>query len=310
MKMEKIKMPMTKTKSWFTMSADSGIATIKIHREIGSWGINAESFSQQLDALGDVSELKIYINSPGGDVVDGFAIYNMLRRHPAKKVVTIDGVAASIASVIAMAADTLIMPANSFLMIHNPYSIMSGDSSDLRSAADLLDKMKANAIAAYRRKASTLSSDEVSQMMTDETWLTADEATEKGFADIIEEAISVETVDEEDRFENRFTAVPQACMCYFKRPKNHTDGKAPKAEARPAGDGAPAAPVPQEIINTVVNKNETQTITGVNSMPMSVKDIVTRTTNAKNRIDNEISGLVKLPMRRSVPTRPPSCRPS
>ena len=112
---------------------------------------------------------------------DGNAIYNMLKQHPAKVTAYVDGLAASMASVIVMAADHVVMPENALMMIHNPWSMSVGDADALRKDADLLDKVKTTLLLAYGR--SMMTDQEISQMMDDETWLTGAEAVEMGFAD-------------------------------------------------------------------------------------------------------------------------------
>lgn len=174
------------TRSWFHARAvAAGEAEISIYDEIGLWGVTAKDFRDSLDALGDVQRIALRINSPGGDVFDGLAIYNMLRRHGAIITATIDGVAASMASVIAMAGDTVTMPENSMLMIHDPSGAVIGTSKDMRELADALDKIKEGLVGAYASK-SGLSRGQIAELMADETWLTAKEAVELGFADGIE----------------------------------------------------------------------------------------------------------------------------
>src|SRR6185295_18549719 len=99
-------------KTWFSAKAAAGVGEIAIYDEIGFWGVNARDFRDALVGLGDVGTINMSINSPGGDVFDGIAIHNMLARHSAKVNVTVDGIAASIASLIAMAGDKVTMPEN------------------------------------------------------------------------------------------------------------------------------------------------------------------------------------------------------
>lgn len=108
-------------KSWCSIKAasDGTSANISIYEEIGGWGITAQQFSEDLKALGAVSHINLHIHSPVGDVFDGIAIYNLLSKHPAKVTVNIDGLAASMASVIAMAGDRIVMPENAMMMIHH-----------------------------------------------------------------------------------------------------------------------------------------------------------------------------------------------
>lgn len=153
------------------------------------WGdeVTPKQFKEDLDKLGDIDTLNIYINSPGGDVFAGQAIYSILSRHKAQKVVYIDGLAASIASIIAMAGDKIIMPKNAMMMIHNPWTIAMGNAQDFRKLADDLDKIRESLIAAYQNK-SNLDKEKIIELMNAETWFTADEALKHSLIDEIEEA--------------------------------------------------------------------------------------------------------------------------
>lgn len=144
------------------------------------------TFAQDLKGLGDISVLNIYINSGGGDVFAGLAIYSMLKRHPAQKNVYIDGLAASIASVIAMAGDTIYMPRNAMLMIHKAWTMAIGNANDLRKLADDMDKIDESILSTYQEKTG-LGAETIIEMVNAETWLTAEEAVTLGFADVIEE---------------------------------------------------------------------------------------------------------------------------
>lgn len=156
------------------------------------WGdeVTPKEFADELKALGDISELTVRINSGGGDVFAGQAIHSLLKSHKARVTVIIDGLAASIASVIAMAGDTVIMPRNAMMMIHNPWTIGIGNSNDFRKLADDLDKIRESMIAAYQSKTG-MDRDELIALMDGESWLTADEAVEYGFADQVDQARQV-----------------------------------------------------------------------------------------------------------------------
>ena len=174
-------------KFWQMKALAQGEAEIWIYEMIGyDWwtggGITAKSFSDDLKALGDLNKIILRINSPGGDVFDGNAIYNILKSHQAEVEVHIDGLAASIASVIAMAGNKVIMPENAMIMIHNPWACGCGEADDLRKMADSLDKIRESIVATYLTRTS-LSKEVLIQMMDDETWMTADEAVNNGFAD-------------------------------------------------------------------------------------------------------------------------------
>jgi ATP-dependent Clp endopeptidase proteolytic subunit ClpP len=145
-------------------------------------GISAKAVRAKLK--GSKSPINVKINSKGGDVFDGLAIFEMLSEHAAPVTVDITGIAASIASVIAMAGRPIRMAKTATLMLHNPWSITAGEASDLRKTADVLDKSRAALIGVYARRTGQ-SSDRIAAMMDAETWLTATEAKQLGFADEI-----------------------------------------------------------------------------------------------------------------------------
>jgi len=159
-----------------------------IYGDIGEsmWGdsVTASTVKNMLDRM-DQGDLTVRINSPGGSVFDGFAIYNMIRQRDGKTTVYVDGLAASAASVIAMAGDEVVMGQASMLMIHDPYTMSVGGSEDMRKTADMLDKIKESIVAAYESR-SEQGAEIISQMMTDETWFTADESVSMGFANRVE----------------------------------------------------------------------------------------------------------------------------
>lgn len=145
---------------------------------------SANHFCQELEKHPNVTEIHIFINSYGGSVFEGTAIYNQLKRHTAKKVVHIDGFACSIASVIAMAGDEIIMPANALMMIHNMWMGVYGNAAELRKAADDLDTINAAGRKAYlARTGDKLTEEKLVEMMDAETWLTAEQCIAYGFAD-------------------------------------------------------------------------------------------------------------------------------
>lgn len=130
-----------------------------------------------LDQAKNAKELNIYVNSGGGSVFAGLAIYNMLKRHTAHKTVYIDALAASISSVIALAGDRVVMPDNAFLMIHKPWNYVSGNANDLRKAADDLDRIEEGILNVYAENLREgVSLEEVKEMVNNETWLVGPEA--------------------------------------------------------------------------------------------------------------------------------------
>ena len=150
---------------------------------------SAEHIRKELEAAGDIEQINIYINSLGGSVLEGVAIYNQLRRHKAHKTVYIDGFACSVASVIAMAGDEVIMPSNTMMMIHAPILRVYGHSSDLRKAADELDKISLSTMQAYLQKAGgKLTPEKLAEMYEAESYWSAAECIEFGLADRMADA--------------------------------------------------------------------------------------------------------------------------
>lgn len=195
--------------SWFKFAKaeDGKSATIDITNEIGFWGLTARHFKKELDALGDVEKITLNMHSPGGDVIDGLAIYNMLLQHPARVEGHVLGWAASMGSIILMACDEVHMPKNAYFVIHNPWSCACGEADDFRKQADLLDGMKQMALDAYLRHA-TSSREEVAALMDAESWLTGEEAHAHGFVQVVTEEIAAAASIPTARFEN----IPEAAL--------------------------------------------------------------------------------------------------
>jgi ATP-dependent protease ClpP protease subunit len=169
-------------RSWFNLaySEETKTADIYIYNDIGYFGVSANDFKEQLLSV-NAGDLNIYINSMGGEVGDGMAIYNILKRHQGKKTVHIDGMAASIASVIAMAGDEIIMPETALMFLHQPWTMTAGNADDLQRTAEHLNKTEAAIIAAYTAKTGRDAA-LIAQMLKDETTLSAQEAIDLGFA--------------------------------------------------------------------------------------------------------------------------------
>lgn len=154
--------------------------TILVFDEIGWGGITAQMISRELE-FANGEDVEIRVNSPGGDVFEGITIYNMLRNYSGNVRVVVDGLAASIASIIALGGDEIIMNEGSFFMIHNPWSGAMGEANDFRKQADVLDSIRDQLLGIYQ-KATGMSEEEIVSMMDEETWLTAEQAIEMGFA--------------------------------------------------------------------------------------------------------------------------------
>ncbi len=182
---------------------------IWLYEQIGAsfWGdgITSSAFQKELAALGKVTSIDLRINSPGGDVFDGFAIYNLLAQHPATVDVYVDGVAASIASIIAMAGDSIKMAKNSLMMIHNPQGVAIGDANEMDRVKALLIQVKGNLANTYVDRTKNKAAD-IAAWMDDETWFTAEAAVEHGFADTVISAQAVNACFDLSPFRN----IPQA----------------------------------------------------------------------------------------------------
>lgn len=160
---------------------DDGSVEIYIYDVIDDWwGVAAEELVKEIAQI-EASEIKVRINSPGGDVFAAVAIHNALMQHPAKIVVHVDGLAASAASYIAMAGDERLIAQGGFVMIHKAWTWSAGNADDMRTLADRLDKIDGAIRGYYCSTCTDLDEDEVMQMMADETWLNAEECIEKGF---------------------------------------------------------------------------------------------------------------------------------
>lgn len=186
-------------------------ADIYIYDIIDYWGMSSRQF------LTDISKIKkgvinVHINSPGGSVFEGVAIYNTLKQHKARIKVYIEGLAASIAALIAMSGDEIYIAENAFMMIHNPYTIALGDSSEMRKTADLLDKIT-ETIAETLAKRSKSGIKGVLEAMEAETWYNGKEAVEEGLADGLIEISPEDTEKTKNRFDlSVYNNVPEELL--------------------------------------------------------------------------------------------------
>jgi ATP-dependent Clp protease protease subunit len=176
---------------WFTMQKtieeEKPVAEVMIYDVIGSsfFGedtVSASGFVTALANLGDVEQIKLRINSPGGDVFDGVAIYNAIKNHKAKVTAHVDGLAASAASLIAMAADKIVMPSNAFMLVHNASGFAIGQAEDLRAVASDLDRVDKSMVATYVARSGSTEA-KVRNLMKEDRLIDAKEAKEMGFTD-------------------------------------------------------------------------------------------------------------------------------
>lgn len=174
------------------VNAAPGVVELRLYDPIdswgGDWGVSAKEFAESLAALPeDTTEIRLHINSPGGEVWEGVAITNQLRNHRARVVAVVDGLAASAASVIACAADETVMGRNSQLMIHDAWGLCVGNRDDMHTTASRLDQISDNLASVYAAKAGGTVEAWRAAMLA-ETWYSADEAVAQGLADSVESA--------------------------------------------------------------------------------------------------------------------------
>jgi ATP-dependent Clp endopeptidase proteolytic subunit ClpP len=187
--------------NWYNINSKaSKVVDVYIFDEIGMGGVNAQGFIEEIKSFKD-SPMNLHINCVGGDVFDGMAIYNIIKKRTAKTTVYIEGIAASMGSVIALAADNVVMAENSLFMIHNAWGGAMGEAKEMKKTAKLLDKISGEIADIYVKK-TKLPYDKVKEMMDEETWLNAEEALELGFIDSISDAIKVAAKYDVSKFKN------------------------------------------------------------------------------------------------------------
>lgn len=210
-----------KTPWTFTAKA-GGELEVLLYDEIGAdlfgEGQTAKAFAEDLKAAGSVSKIHLRVNSPGGSVFEGLAIYNTLLSHGATVTAQVDGIAASIASVIIMAASKISIAANGIIMIHNPHVMTAGDADDMRKMAETLDKVKSSMISAYMRHAKK-SKNQIGSLMDAETWMSASEAIDAGFAEEVTNPDDGNVQDMAAHFISKFSNVPAQIAARLRAPR-------------------------------------------------------------------------------------------
>ena len=194
--------------NWYSIKniAKSQMTEVMIYDEIGNFGVDAKSFINEIKQIPNDTSVLLRINSPGGSVIDGLAIYDAISRMPQKVTARIEGIAASMASVIALAADEVIMSENSLYMIHNVWGGEVGDSDDLRKAADLMDKMGERLINIYVSKTGQ-TEEQIRSWMDEETWFNSSEAQEAGFINLVEEPIKMAAMFDIKKYDYKNTSL-------------------------------------------------------------------------------------------------------
>ncbi|HHX6871532.1 TPA: ClpP-like prohead protease/major capsid protein fusion protein [Pseudomonas aeruginosa] len=228
--------------SWYSIKALSrGVAEILLYDEIGAWGITAQQFARELKALGDLSLISLRVHSPGGDVFEGTAIYNLLKHHPARVEGYVDGLAASMATVVLMSCDVIHIPENAMMMVHRPWGIQGGEADDMRRYADLLEKIEGTMVAAYMAKTGK-SEEDIKALLKAETWMDGREAVEAGFADQLTEPLAAAAQLTSKRMKE-FAHMPEALKALMQPRASTPAAAAPTpSPAAPTSQPAPAAP--------------------------------------------------------------------
>lgn len=204
-------------KNWYAINAKADKpeeAEISIYDEIGFWGVTAQAFISDLKNLGDVKNIVLSVNSPGGSVFDGLAIYNALKNVRNKGVHIkgrVMGIAASAASFVIMAANEIEMPENSMMMVHYASGLAWGNAEEMRETADILDKIDASIVGIYTARTGK-SEEDVRALLAAETYLTASEAKEKGFADTVTENVKATASFELERLPENVKALFKAAQ--------------------------------------------------------------------------------------------------
>ena len=236
-------------RTWYNFKqTDTDPAVLSIFDDIGAFGVSAKSFLNDLaSAQGD--SVRVEINSPGGDVFAGLAIYNGLRNSGKKVNVRVLGLAASAASLVAMAGDTIEMPENSFMMVHNPWGFAMGGADDMRDTADMLDKLGVSLASTYAKRTGK-SAEEIAALLDAETWMSAAEAVDAGFATAVISEVPVKAAFDLDRLPENVRAAYASAKA--------APAPAPAPSPAPAPDDDHAENKPEAAAPTLADAIEAQ----------------------------------------------------
>lgn len=269
-------------KFWNVMKNDEEkSAELILYGSIGSdeyWDdISDKAFKQDIENLGDVENITLHINSPGGSVFSAVAIANTLKNHKAKITANIDGLAASAATIITSACDTVRMPKNALFMVHNPITFAYGNNQDMRKTLEMLNKVKNSIIETYLNKAKT-DKQTLSELMDNETWMSAEEAKEYGFVDeILDESVEKEVIENKLIINNMAFDISR--FKNFKEKKNQ--------EPRVINISVNSTGNPEEIADKfrdILNSTENQKNEGGN---MTLEELKNKFPELYNQIFNE-----------------------
>lgn len=215
---------------WYDIKAvGKSAGEVSIFGDIGSYGVTAKDFARDLKALGAIGEMDVFLNTRGGSLMEGIAIYNIINRHPAHVNVNILGIALSMGSVIAAAGDKVSMPENAIMMVHSAQTDVEGNATELRKRADIVDKFNEGIVSAYVKKTGK-TAEEIKEIMEEETWFTAADAVEAGFADEVTDAVEATAHFDLSAFGN----IPADIKAKFEQKQVSV-----KAESKPTVVGKP-----------------------------------------------------------------------
>ena len=189
--------------SWYSINAKQTdeFVDVYLYDEVGSYGVSAKDFVNDIKLLKG-KDIYLHINCVGGEVFDGMAIYNTLKKYKGKVIAYVEGIAASMGSIIPLAADEIIMSENSLYMIHNAWGGAMGEAKDMRKTATLLDKLSSEIANIYSKK-TNLPLSQIEEMMDEETWFNSEEALQYGFIDRISDAVMVAAKYDITKFKNK-----------------------------------------------------------------------------------------------------------
>jgi len=211
---------MARKESWFEISNSADlaprneggrVARVDIMGPIGGWDVSGSEFLRELKDLGDVDSIDLRIHSPGGSVLDGLALFNGIKNHPAHVVARVEGLAASMGSVVLMAADEVEIPENAYVMIHNVSGGAYGDIEELESMAALMRKLQDDVTDLYA-DATGKDRSEIAKLMAEETWMNGEDAVQNGFATRVLEPVKAAACADLETLVSKFENVPAAVL--------------------------------------------------------------------------------------------------
>ena len=293
-------------KNWYNIQgkATDSVVDIYLFDEIGAYGITAQDFINEIKEYKDTS-INLRINCIGGDVFDGMAIYNIIKKRNSKTTAYIEGIAASMGSVIALAADEVVMAENSLFMIHNAWGGAMGEAEDMRKTASVLEKISGEIANIYQKKTRLLY-DRITSMMDEETWLNAKEAYDLGFIDTISDSIKVAAKYDVSKFKNITTEQIQNKLNInvnnkkmTEELKNWFNNKVDEIVATVKGTDNKSEVVESEV-NVILSDNEEisnklssfeASVTDLNGKIVSLEDDIVSTKGENETLSSEIERL-------------------